>query len=147
MSDRHMEYVKIFVRPIRFQWYLDESGTTVTKVVTGNERCLGRWCLLFNVLGTPISQPGLGTCKFTNFSWKKPDNLLIFVFQPARIRGQIGRPDCPIIVSFEKEEDALACLYDQTLMSKVGLGWRFSCILQRSFESRQFTFPSIIIKF
>ena len=37
----------------------------------------------------------------------------------SRIRGQIGRVDAPIVVSFEKEEDALTALKEQTLREKV----------------------------
>ena len=46
--------------------------------------------------------------------------------QVSRIRGQIGRVDAPIVVSFEKEEDALSALKEQTLREKVCVDHSFS---------------------
>ncbi len=35
------------------------------------------------------------------------------------MRGLAGRQDTPVIISFESEESALACLHDKTLRAKV----------------------------
>ena len=45
--------------------------------------------------------------------------LYISSLQVARIRGQVGRVDGPVIVSFEKKEDCIKCVEDKALTSKV----------------------------
>ena len=42
-----------------------------------------------------------------------------FYLQVSRIRGQLGKVDSPVIVSFESKEDCLKCVQDQNLSSKV----------------------------
>ena len=39
------------------------------------------------------------------------------------MRGLAGRQDSPVVISFESEESALACLHDKTLLAKV----RYNC--------------------
>ena len=39
--------------------------------------------------------------------------------QVSRIRGQLGRVDTPVIVSFDTKEECLKCLQDPGLTSKV----------------------------
>ena len=42
--------------------------------------------------------------------------------QVSRIRGQLGRAEAPVIVSFETREDCVKCLQDKALATKVGTG-------------------------
>ena len=51
---------------------------------------------------------------------KKSRNIIdYFDLQVSRIRGQLGKVDSPVIVSFESKEDCLKCVQDQNLSSKV----------------------------
>jgi len=58
------------------------------------------------------------TCKSKDLSERRVKLDFSLVAEVSRVRGQLGRPDSVIIVSFEKEEDALSCFRHETVISK-----------------------------
>ena len=58
----------------------------------------------------------------------------MFPLQVCRVRGQPGKVDATVIVSFETVEDCMKCLEDKALMTKV-LCAKISSFNQFSFFS------------
>jgi len=57
-------------------------------------------------------------CKSKDLSERRIRLDFGLVAEVSRIRGQLGKMDSPIIVSFESKEDCLKCFQEQTLLSK-----------------------------
>lgn len=67
---------------------------------------------LFNLYSLSFS------CKSKDLSERRIKLDFGLVAEVSRIRGQLGRADSNIIVSFENKDDCLKCIQDKTLISK-----------------------------
>jgi hypothetical protein len=57
-------------------------------------------------------------CKSKELSERRIRLDFGLVAEVARIRGQVGRVDGPVIVSFARKEDCIKCVEDKTLTAK-----------------------------
>merc|ERR1712240_414462 len=57
-------------------------------------------------------------CKSKDLSERRIRLDFGIVAEVSRIRGQLGRTEAPVIVSFETREDCIKCLQDKSLTTK-----------------------------